>query len=71
MKSSKESKTILGTDIQLTDEKRTWRCTVKTGSGEIVTISFEVFSKLLADYNIEIEKLRNHYRAIEFTQREK
>lgn len=58
-----ETKIISGTDIQQTDEKRTWRCTVKTKDGEIVTIPVEVILKLLADYNIEVVKLRNHYRA--------
>ncbi len=62
---NKETKTISGSDIQQTDEKRTWRCTVKTTSGDIVTIPFEVILKLLADYNIEVVKLRNHYQARE------
>lgn len=59
-----EIKIISGNSLQETDEKRTWRCTVKTADGEIVTIPFEVILKLLSNYNIEAVKLRNHYRAI-------
>lgn len=64
----KETKTISGNDIQQTDEKRTWRCTVKTGRGEIVTLPFEVVLKLLANYNIEVVKLRNHYQAYDISK---
>jgi hypothetical protein len=58
-------KIISGTDLQETDEKRTWRCTLKTTDGEIVTLPFEVVLKLLADYNILVEVRRNHCRAKE------
>jgi len=68
MKQEKEIKIISGTDIQQTDEKRTWRCTVKTKEGEIVTIPFEVILKLLVNYNIEVVKLRNHYQAKEIVK---
>ncbi len=64
----KECKTISGKDIRQTDERRTWRCSVKTTDGEIVTISFEVLIKLLSNYNIVVEQLRNHYRAKEITR---
>jgi hypothetical protein len=64
----KETKIISGKDVRQTDEKRTWRCSVKTTDGEIVTISFEVLVKLLSDYNIVVEQLRNHYRATEITK---
>jgi|WetSurSiteA1Bulk_404760.scaffolds.fasta_scaffold54820_3 hypothetical protein len=64
----KENKTILGTDIQETSEGRTWRCTIQTADGEIVTISSEVLLKLLVDYNIQVEKYGNHYRAKEITK---
>jgi hypothetical protein len=67
----KETETILGKDIQITDENRTWRCTVKTTDGKIVTIPFEVISKLLVDYNIVAEKLRSHYRAKEIVKNDK
>lgn len=68
MKQEKETKIISGNDIQQTDEKRTWRCTVKTKEGEIVTIPFEVILKLLVNYNIEVVKLRNHYQAREIVK---
>jgi hypothetical protein len=48
MKQEKETKIISGTNIQQTDEKRTWRCTVKTKEGEIVTIPFEVIFNYLS-----------------------
>jgi hypothetical protein len=58
-------KIISGTDLQETDEKRTWRCTFKTKDGEIVTMPFDVILKLLIDYNILVDVRRNHCRAKE------
>lgn len=62
----KEEKIISGTDILQTDEKRTWRCTLKTKDNEIVTIPFEVLLKLIAEFDVSIEKYGNHYRATNF-----
>lgn len=59
----KEVKIINGKKIQLTDEKRTWRCTVKTDTGEIVTLPFEVIAKLLGDCDILVSEYGKHYRA--------
>ena len=60
---SKEVKIICGKNIQLTDEKRTWRCTIKTEEGEIVTLPFEVIAKLLGDCDILVSEYGKHYRA--------
>jgi hypothetical protein len=56
-------KIISGNDIEQTDEKRTWRCTFKTKSGEIVTIPFEVLLKFLLNYNIQVKEYKTHCRA--------
>lgn len=58
-----QEKIVSGSDILQTDEKRTWRCTFKTKDNEIVTIPFEVLLKLLASFDISVEKYGNHYRA--------
>ena len=59
----KETKIIDGIYLRQTDEKRTWRCTVKTENGEIITIPFEVFLDFVSDYAIEVAKYGDHYRA--------
>ena len=64
-------KTILGTDLSETDEKRTWRCTLKTNDGEIVTIPLEVVLKLLSNYNVVVDILRNHCRAKDVLEKDK
>jgi hypothetical protein len=68
MEKTKMEKTISGTDLQQTDEKRTWRCTFKTKDGEIVTMPFEVILKLITDYNIVVDVYRNHCRAKEIVK---
>jgi hypothetical protein len=67
-KMEKETKLVLGIDIKITDENRTWRCPIQTTDGEIITIPPEVLLKFLVDYNIIVEKLGNHYRAKEITK---
>jgi hypothetical protein len=62
-------KIISGSDLRETDEKRTWRCSLKTKEGEIVTIPLDIILRLLADYNIVADIYRNHCRAKDITRR--
>jgi len=56
-------KIISGSELQETDEKRTWRCTLKTRDGEIVTFPLDVILRILANYNIVVDVYKNHCRA--------